>query len=99
MLEFIHPLLDAYPKELLRQMHDYQSLMGEVQDAEIFIQTLNDFCENASNADLVSVRQYYERRHRDAITAFMTDKGQVLLFWRSATDEPFPWEKNIVNRS
>jgi CHAD domain-containing protein len=35
MVEIVHPLLEDFPSENLEQMHDYQSLMGEIQDVEI----------------------------------------------------------------
>jgi CHAD domain-containing protein len=93
MIEIIHPLLDGFPSEQIKQMNDYQSLMGEVQDAEVFMQMLNDYAENASLSDLEAVRRYYERRHAEAITAYVEKMYQLQSFWRAAPDQPFPWEK------
>ena len=95
MVEVVHPLLDDFPAEQLKWMNDYQSLMGEFQDAEVFLQILNDYAESASLIDLEPVRRYYERRHADSITAYMEDMNQLQSFWRAAPDQPVPWEKSI----
>ena len=67
--------------------------MGEIQDAEVFAQTLADFSEHASFPDLEPVRRYYERRHAEAISAYAKAANQINTFWRSAPEGPFPWEK------
>mgnify|MGYP003476916027 CR=1 FL=1 len=74
-------------------MNDYQSLMGEIQDAEVFAQTLADFAEHASFPDPEPVRRYYEQRHAKAISAYASALNQIENFWRSAPEQPFPWEK------
>ena len=93
MIEIIQPLLKDFPVEQLKHMNDYQSLMGEIQDAEIFEQTLADFSEHTSFSDLEPVRRYYERRHAEAISAYAAALNQINTFWRSAPEQPFPWEK------
>jgi hypothetical protein len=75
-------------------MNNYQSLMGEVQDAEVFMQTLADYSEHASFSDPDALRRYYERRHTKAISAFAEEMNQLHIFWRPAPDQPFPWEKS-----
>ena len=93
MIEIIHPLLKDFPVEHLKRMNDYQSLMGEIQDAEVFMQTLMDFSEHTSFPDLEPVRRYYQRRHAEAISAYVKERNLLDTFWRSAPDQPFPWEK------
>ena len=93
MIEIVHPMLNDFPIENLKRMNDYQSLMGEIQDAEVFAQTLADYSEHASFSDPEPVRQYYERRHAEAISAYANAMNQIDTFWRSAPEQPFPWEK------
>jgi CHAD domain-containing protein len=93
MMEIIHSLLNAFPVENLKRMNDYQSLMGEIQDVEIFAQTLADFSEHDSYSDLDPVHRYYERRHAEAISAYIKEMNELHIFWRSSPDQPFPWEK------
>jgi CHAD domain-containing protein len=92
-VEIIHPLLKDFPEANLKWMHDYQSLMGEVQDSEVFIQTLTDFSERVTFLDPEPIHRYCDRRHAEAIAAFAEDMNQLQSFWRSAPNQPFPWEK------
>jgi CHAD domain-containing protein len=94
MVEIVHPLLAGFPLDQLKRMNEYQSLMGEVQDAEVFMQTLSDYAENASAQDLETVHRYYARRHAEAIAAFVAEKNRLHQFWRALPDQPFPWEKS-----
>jgi CHAD domain-containing protein len=94
MVEIVHPILPDFPESHFKRMHDYQSLMGNVQDVEIFLSVLTVFEESgAPSCDLEPVRRFYERRRNDLITTFMEDKGKLNIFWRSMPDQPFPWEK------
>jgi CHAD domain-containing protein len=93
MVEIIYPLVDDYPPENLERMHDYQSLMGEIQDVEVILQALTDAPVNVSSFDPEPVRYYYEQCHAKAISAYVEKMNRLDTFWRSAPDQPFPWEK------
>ncbi|HEX2996425.1 MAG TPA: CHAD domain-containing protein [Anaerolineales bacterium] len=93
MVEIIHPLLPDFPPENLKQMHDYQSLMGEIQDVEVVMQMFADIPVPASSFDPEPVRSYYECCHAEAISTYMESVKQLDTFWRPALDQPFPWEK------
>ena len=93
MVEIIHPLLNGFPSDNLRRMNDYQSLMGEIQDVEVLMQTLADFPTRGSSLDFEPVRRYYEHRHTEAISAYVEEMNQIDTFWRLASDQPFHWEK------
>jgi len=92
-VEIAHPLLENFPQDNLKGMHEYQSLMGEIQDADVFLQALDDFQPNVSSSVPEPVHHYYESRHADAISAYLKDKDMLNTFWRSMPEEPFPWEK------
>ena len=92
MVEIIHPALQDFPYENLKLMNDYQSLMGEIQDNEVIMQTLADFPIRGASFDLEPVRRYYERRHAEATAAYMKAMDQINIFWRPAPDQSFPWE-------
>ncbi len=89
MVEIVHSLLISFPQSNFKRMHDYQTAMGEIQDVEVFLFTLDDLTE-AGSAE--SVRRYYEQRHAELITAYIEDKGEVETFWRASPSLPFPWE-------
>ncbi len=94
MAEVVQPLIADYPESHLERMHVYQSAMGDIQDMEVFLGALNDFSESgASSFDPKPVRRFYEQRHAEFIAAFIEDKGELITFWRAASDQPFPWEK------
>jgi len=94
MAEVVQPLIPDYPESHLERMHVYQSAMGDIQDIEVFLSALNDFSESgASSLDPKLIRRFYEQRHAEFIAAFIEDKGELITFWRAASDQPFPWEK------
>jgi len=93
MVEIIHPALPDFPFENLKRMHDYQSLMGEIQDVEVIMQALADAPGQVSSFDPGPVRGYYENCHANAVLAYLERKDQLDMFWRPTPDQPFPWEK------
>ena len=93
MVEIVHPLLENFPQDNLKRMHEYQSLMGWIQDADVFLQTLDDFQSNVSSPTPEPVRHYYESRHADAISAYLKEKDMLNDFWRLTPYKSFPWEK------
>lgn len=93
LVEMIQPLLKDFPPTNLKWMNDYQTLMGDVQDAEVFLQRLGDYFTHGSISDPVLIRRYYERRKALTVSAFAEHMNQLNLFWRPAPDEPFPWER------
>jgi CHAD domain-containing protein len=92
MVEIIHPLMEGFPEANLKRMNGYQTLMGEIQDAEVFQQTLEEV-QPASSSAPDPVRRHYESRHTDAISAYLNDQHMLASFWRASPEEPFPWEK------
>jgi CHAD domain-containing protein len=92
MVEIVHPLVRGFPPAILKQMDEYQTLMGNIQDAEVFARTLADFAVSAPFPDQDAVQQYYEKRRTEAISAFANAMDQLHAFWRPAPDQPFPWE-------
>jgi len=67
--------------------------MGEIQDVEVLMQTLADFPTRGSSLDFGPVRQYYDGRHAEAISAYVEEMNQIDNFWRLSPDQSFPWEK------
>ncbi|MBI5943122.1 MAG: CHAD domain-containing protein [Chloroflexi bacterium] len=93
MIEIIHPILRNSPAEYLKRLHDYQTAMGDIQDMEVTLHELADFDELApASHDPEPARRYYQVRHALALSHFIEDKGEVVTFWRSAPDQPFPQE-------
>lgn len=93
-IEIVHPLLADFPPDNFERMHDYQSRMGDIQDMEVARQKLTEL-HSASKPELEAVSVHYASRLRLAVLNFFEDKGEALIFWRSAPDQSFPWEKNL----
>ena len=94
-VEIVHPILENYPEEFLQQMHDYQSRMGDIQDATVFLSTLSEYVEETdSSTPLMPVRDTFENRRTELIAKFMDAKDELHRFWREALDSKFAWEKN-----
>ena len=94
MIEAIYPILEGFPEDYLKRMHNYQSAMGDIQDMEVALQELADFEELApADYDPDPARTYYTERHTAALSSYIEDKGEIITFWRPAPDQPFPEEK------
>ncbi|HJS19032.1 MAG TPA: CHAD domain-containing protein [Anaerolineales bacterium] len=93
MVEIVHPMLGNYPAGNLKKMNTYQTLMGEIQDAEVFACTLADYSGNSSLPNPEPVHCYCEERRSKSISAFADAMDRLHDFWRPASDRPYPWEK------
>lgn len=92
MVEIIYPVLKGYPETYFKQMHDYQSRMGNVQDAEVFVGALEQFAEGELSTMPESVQKIFVNRRAEVIAAFMNAKDEIHLFWRSSLKQKFSWE-------
>jgi CHAD domain-containing protein len=92
MVEIIHPALPEFPEDQLKRMHAYQSLMGEVQDGESFLNLLNEICRKDSSFDPRPVRRYFKGLRAERISNYLNDQGKLLAFWRPAPGQVFPWQ-------
>jgi len=94
MVEIVNPILKEYPAANLKQMHEYQSKMGDIQDAEVFLNALAEFdTQTVSAAAHEPARRSFELRLTKMINTFITDRDVIHRFWRTAPEQPFPWEK------
>jgi len=99
MLECIYPFLPNFPQSNLRTMHDYQTLMGNIQDKEVLLSTLNTFSAKKNGAKLTEAIEVYQAEHAQTIQAYIDKKEQLLQFWRLSAGKPFPWESDASSAS
>jgi CHAD domain-containing protein len=106
-VEIIHPLLKKFPRDRLRRMHNYQTLMGNVQDMQVALQALADFTEameepkskrghsssKFDKAKALSIHEHYASRLKNAVLEFLKRKGEMSGFWRPSPETAFPWER------
>ena len=79
MLESLSKCWPVPGKALLSQMHDYQTLMGDIQDAEVLLQAF-DKCRERSLASRRFRQELVKRRNR-LIRRFLERSGQLSEFW------------------
>jgi len=92
-LEIVHSLATNLPEKNLKQMHEYQGLMGDIQDLEVILSIFDEFVEKDASYNPQPVRRFYQQRHTDAINAYLEGMQQIDIFWRPSPDSPFPWEE------
>lgn len=92
MVEIIYPLVPSFPEINFKSMHDYQDMMGAIQDLEVLLSTFDEFAENDASYDSGPVRRYYQQRHTEAINTYLEDMHQINTFWRPMPESPFFWE-------
>jgi CHAD domain-containing protein len=92
MIEIAHPLLKRFPPGNFQKMHDYQGMMGDIQDMEVALQQLNDLADSNPSVNLEIIHSHYTARFKRFLFGYLENKGKLLTFWRTAPDQSFPWE-------
>ena len=83
VIEIIHPLLPDFPESQFERMHDYQSAMGDIQDAEVLMSALEAYSAKHKHFDALRVMTYYEDRHTGLIREFVDNMGEFYSFWKN----------------
>ena len=92
-IEIIHPLLARYPAYLLKAMNEYQGWMGDIQDVEVLQGMLAAFGKEHPHADVSSPMAAVAELHRQKVTAYLSRKDTLQIFWRPSPQQPYPWSK------
>jgi CHAD domain-containing protein len=98
MVECVQPTLPNFPGTRLKSMQNYQTLMGNIHDAEVFLDTLADFSARHDQFDLESIRRLYEKTLAQALSVYLGKKGKLDSFWRAAPETDYPWEPKPKNQ-
>lgn len=91
-VEVVRPLLPTMPDETLERLHDYQTLMGEIQDMEVMLQAIDAFAARAPQCALDEVKRYYQAVHEQRVQRYLQQMNEVYSFWRTNPERPLPWE-------
>ena len=83
VIEIIHPLLPDFPESQFERMHDYQSAMGDIQDAEVLLTALETYSAKHKHFDALRVMTYYEDRHTGLIREYVDNMGEFFTFWKN----------------
>ena len=85
MAEALAPLLPEVTKDRLAAMHEYQTIMGRIQDIEILSENLDKFLakEKRSFPDSRALRAELRRERQALIQACLKGADQLHEFWPS----------------
>jgi CHAD domain-containing protein len=83
LVELLRPLLPGVSLRHLQEMHDYQTLTGEIQDLEVLQSTLDEFVATDPEAaqELEPFSREIKRQHTARIARYMKAADQLLQFW------------------
>lgn len=82
LIEIIHPLVEGFPSGNFESMHKYQGSMGNIQDAEVFLNSFLEYVkEHSPRTDTESVIRFFNARLKSLVVDFMENKGEIFTFW------------------
>lgn len=86
MVETLATRLPFANEKLLAAMHHYQTMMGDIQDAEVLLRSLDKFLlkKPADLADARRFRAEWLRRRRWLVRVYLDAAGQLTDFWPGA---------------
>lgn len=92
MLECALPALTAFPPGQFKRMQAYQTLMGEIQDAQVFAQNLEKYAVRHPDLELDELRHYAGLRLSGRLADFLERKAELATFWRTYPGAAFYWQ-------
>jgi CHAD domain-containing protein len=90
MVDALSPLLSSITEQHRQAMRGYQSMMGDIQDVEVLLATLDKFIKDGHNDRATQqLRAEFARRRGQLIRVYLNAAGKLQQFWplqeRSAT--------------
>ena len=98
MVECIQPILPNLPEAQLKNMQNYQMVMGDIHDVEVFLETLADFAARHEQFDPEPVHRLYEKTFAQVLSVYLDNKEELGTFWRATPGTDFPWELKPKNQ-
>ncbi len=92
MVETLADQLPAADQNYLAAMHDYQTMMGDIQDAEVLLRTFDKYLLK-QQLELEPARRFRQellRCRQGLIRTFLKASSQLLEFWPPAKGSPIP---------
>ncbi len=89
--EIVQPALPGLPADLPAWLHTYQTIVGQVQDAETFLAMVDDGAGGDPAFDAEAARAFYARLRAESIDQWLANRAALPAFWRASPDQPFPW--------
>ena len=88
MVEAISGHLPGFKKNLLSEMHHYQTLMGEIQDAEVLLRAFQKFVrkKEISPGSAHQLQEQLLRRRQRLIREYLDAASELDNFWHSTSN-------------
>jgi CHAD domain-containing protein len=82
MVEALAPLLPAVIEHHRQAMRGYQSMMGDIQDVEVLLATLEKFIKHGNDDSYTErLRTEFTRRREQLIRVYLNAAGKLQQFW------------------
>jgi CHAD domain-containing protein len=87
------PILRDTPATMFERMHEFQDLLGGVQDADVLFESLTQWGgkqKDNTQRSLAPVYQTVAQRRRDAVQKLLADMGDMQTFWQQRGNDSKP---------
>jgi CHAD domain-containing protein len=82
MLDALAPLLPAVTDQHRQAMRGYQSMMGDIQDVEVLLATLDKYIKHGNNdRGTQRLHAVFRRRREQLIHVYLNAAGKLQQFW------------------
>ena len=82
MVDALSPLVPAVTDKHRRAMHDYQSMMGDIQDLEVLLAALDEFIESEDDKPTMQpLRVALVQRREQFIHVYLNAAPKLASFW------------------
>jgi CHAD domain-containing protein len=82
MVEALSPLLPSMSDQHRQAMRGYQSMMGDIQDIEVLLATLEKFIKHGNEDSYTErLRTEFTRRKEQLIRVYLNAAGKLRQFW------------------
>lgn len=92
LIEIISPEMIEYPPELMTRLRAYQTLMGDIQDIDVLLESLNDFGKKHRQVPVQGVAEYFQSLQKQNIAGVLAEAEFVFTLWRKSPSANFPWQ-------
>lgn len=91
MVEALSPLLPAVTDKHRQAMHDYQSMMGDIQDLKVLLSALDEYIESEANARAAQgLQAEFVQRRGQLIRVYVSTAPKLASFWPPKALPPPP---------
>ena len=99
MLEVASPLVPPMPPSRPRVLHNYQGMMGDIQDVVVMLAFIDRFAAENPQFDVSPVRAMVVQKLDERMVYFLGRINRLKQFWRKSPTTRFPWRVSVMESS